>query len=646
MDAGFARFLKEHASPKHQRVTAGGRIVPMNPRTPAPEFKLPVKKQEGDDPVKGTRSAAPTQCGQSIKAEGTSARDSRGDSNNNNTNTNNNFTAAEFPSITGTMPGIATPLVGVDGSGLQQRIPGLQQGLPQAIAMFPTPFLQQQFSLAPNAAQSLQPGQVGQECVTILPNYAAYNAGVDQVSWLQNNGQTLPAQRPSGSFISSNQQPVAGAGPSFGIPTGGVFGVFPSATNLPLSNTAPFYPLSGISGGQVANQTIPFLTQSLPLSGAVQDATTHKSLQEATKEHETLSAQLANLDRYMALHSWDLDPNSKKILVEQRMSFVRELDALRLYKEQLESSLGNQEPKATDTQMAPPPGLQAAPPQLRSGELPNGLNVQTTPWMSSFAANSAPFVWAPTPFASGWPSMVPANEPFNTTFPFQFPTIGSLTSFPAGFGYADLRANAGIPYGDQLPHQDWAGNINHNISGQDTQIYPGMASNAKDEQTGSDGWTTPTQSAPPEISRVYHRIEEAAKRGEAIDGLLKELAIVTERLSRSDLKGDLASQQEQQGLGNSAENEPVSGSKAFGNKPACAAQGRDSGGVTAPLKAVTHPNEQKSRKRKSHKSGESNAKSVDRVQRVPDEAGDDDDGKSCYSYLSTTDSWATIQEGE
>lgn len=29
-DAGFARFLKEHSSPKHQRVTAGGRIVPMD----------------------------------------------------------------------------------------------------------------------------------------------------------------------------------------------------------------------------------------------------------------------------------------------------------------------------------------------------------------------------------------------------------------------------------------------------------------------------------------------------------------------------------------------------------------------------------------------------------------------------------------
>ncbi|KAJ5952262.1 uncharacterized protein N7479_010675 [Penicillium vulpinum] len=33
-DAGFAQFLKKHTSPKHQRVTAGGRIVPMEPPKP------------------------------------------------------------------------------------------------------------------------------------------------------------------------------------------------------------------------------------------------------------------------------------------------------------------------------------------------------------------------------------------------------------------------------------------------------------------------------------------------------------------------------------------------------------------------------------------------------------------------------------
>lgn len=640
IDAGFARFLKEHASPKHHRVTAGGRIVPMNPRTPAPEFKLSVKKQEGDDLAKGAKSVASTQGRQSIGAEGPSAPDVRDDP-------NNNFSAAEFPSITGTMPGIATPLLGVDGSGLQHRIQGLQQSLQQSVAMFQTPLLQQQYSLAPNTAQSLQPGQAGQECVTVLPNYAAYNASVDQVAWLPNNGQTLAAQRSSGSFMPPNQHPVAGAAPSFGTATGGVLGMFPSASNLQLPNTTSFYPLSGISGGQVANQTMPFLAQSLPLSGAVQESTTHKSLQEVTKEHETLSAQLANLDRYMALHSWDLDPNSKKILVEQRMSFVRELDALRLYKEQLESSLGNLESKATDTQTVPPPGLQPTSTQLRSGDITNGLNVQTASWMPSFAAGNTPFVWTPTAFAGSLASILPANEPFNGMFPYQFPTIGALTSFPNGFGYGDLRASVGFPYGDQLPHQDWAGNTNHDISGQGTQVYNSMTTDSKDVQSGSDGWTTPTQSAPPAISRVYHRIEEAAKRGESINGLLKELAVVTEKLSRSDMKNVLSSQQEQQMFGSSAENEHVSGLQTSRSKSAYAAQSRDSGEVATPLKAVTQYNKQnKSKKRRSNKSGESNTRSMERIQRAPDEPGDDDDGRSCYSYLSTTDSWATIQEGE
>lgn len=37
---GFARFMKQHASPTHQRVTASGRIVPMKPNiAPPPQFK-------------------------------------------------------------------------------------------------------------------------------------------------------------------------------------------------------------------------------------------------------------------------------------------------------------------------------------------------------------------------------------------------------------------------------------------------------------------------------------------------------------------------------------------------------------------------------------------------------------------------------
>lgn len=44
-DEGFARFLKKHSSPTHQRVTAGGRIVPMDHRSRPPPFTLPQPKQ-------------------------------------------------------------------------------------------------------------------------------------------------------------------------------------------------------------------------------------------------------------------------------------------------------------------------------------------------------------------------------------------------------------------------------------------------------------------------------------------------------------------------------------------------------------------------------------------------------------------------
>lgn len=49
-DAGFAQFLKKHTSPKHQRVTAGGRIVPMEPpRPPRHDGSTPVQMSVMDN---------------------------------------------------------------------------------------------------------------------------------------------------------------------------------------------------------------------------------------------------------------------------------------------------------------------------------------------------------------------------------------------------------------------------------------------------------------------------------------------------------------------------------------------------------------------------------------------------------------------
>jgi hypothetical protein len=51
-DSGFAKFLKEHTSPRHQRVTAGGRVVLVDGEVPIPELKPPLKKSKEDSPRK------------------------------------------------------------------------------------------------------------------------------------------------------------------------------------------------------------------------------------------------------------------------------------------------------------------------------------------------------------------------------------------------------------------------------------------------------------------------------------------------------------------------------------------------------------------------------------------------------------------
>lgn len=64
-DAGFARFLRKHSSPTHQRVTAGGRIVPMEQRPRPPTFSLQHSKhnvdaEHKDNAAEGTILDLPT----------------------------------------------------------------------------------------------------------------------------------------------------------------------------------------------------------------------------------------------------------------------------------------------------------------------------------------------------------------------------------------------------------------------------------------------------------------------------------------------------------------------------------------------------------------------------------------------------------
>lgn len=94
-----------------------------------------------------------------------------------------------------------------------------------------------------------------------------------------------------------------------------------------------------------------------------QDAIYQKSLEEATKQYDALSAQLSQIDRFTAMHSWVIEPETKKLLVEQRKSLVRELDTVRLYKEHLQILFGKSQMNGTLRPQQEPITIPVTPPR-------------------------------------------------------------------------------------------------------------------------------------------------------------------------------------------------------------------------------------------------------------------------------------------
>ncbi|KAJ9409370.1 hypothetical protein DTO045G8_2725 [Paecilomyces variotii] len=631
-DVGFARFLKEHASPKHHRVTAGGRIVPMNSELPAPQFKLPTKKEEAASSGNHRRSEALTERrASSSRIRIAPTRDAHGNANSN---------AIEPPSISGTVGSAEAPCPAFDGPGCDARIPGSQQTAPTVQNLCSQPHL----ALGANNTHSSQPVQTYQECMTFAPNHGAYTICADQVNWLPNNS-SLTAQRAPTPFLAApTQQSAAGPVSPFGVPVGSIPGMFPSGNTLKLPSGAPFYPLVGMSSTPIIGPVFPSVNQSLLSMPPPQESAIQKSLQEANKQYETLSAQLSSIDRYMALHNFDRDHSSKKILVENRMQLVRELDATRLYKEQLESNLRQQELlTSTDNRAACASGFESMFSSMRLGDISNNASMQNI-WLPALAAGNAHSIWTP-PIQNALASMLPANESLNASFPYQFPAIGSMASMHSAFAYGDPRMSTGNVYNDQQTRPDWVIGASHDVNSQTMHALSTEQTGAKDMGAENDGWIAPMQSAPLEISHIYRKIEEAAKHGEPIEELLKELTAVTTKLSQPlsvehvALRPQRSSFAATDSHGDGIQVKSQGKAAHVGEDVKCAeaAQKRNQS-FTSNGKARA--------KGKPRKSGPSSVQSSGRGYQGSREVEDDDDGKSCYSCLSTTDSWATIQEGD
>lgn len=605
MDAGFARFLKEHSSPKHQRVTAGGRIIPMDPSTPAPKMKLPLKKVDpkncdgvgntisrGEDNKRAQRR--PTQ---SIEKESDTSD------------------VSKASSLGAGILADHVKLACANGaSGQYAQVPGVFSRLPST-SITPTMLLRPGVSL-PLGNQISQPEQQTQECLKLLPNYTAYGFA-DQIAWLPSTTSlSMAPQNSVGPFIPTSGQLHSSAS----VPASefsacsNLVPAAPSITNSGSSGLDTFYSTFEATGFPLVGGHVSLLNQALPFQGPTQGGVDAASIQGATKESELLSAQLARLDRYMALHTWDLDPHSKKLLVEERMGLVRDLDAMRLYKEQLEAIYGQANSSSEERQKradarAPdgqhPPGGFTSNPALQVPRFP----APTT--------NQIPVVLPRSTLPAWFPNGSSMDEQFPTTL--QWPNNGDPYSPDNSLVQGDVPPSSEA-YESETLYRDERGCT---TTGPDKQNAQFPATDSADfEDRRGDGWVTRTKSASSDISRIYRRIEEAVKRGVSMDSLLQELAAVTTKFVRQVSEGRDASLQSSKVAANSNQPDPL----AAGSRCILPAQPH-SHGVGRLWKSEGHA-----------------LASTNSLGTTPYETDEEDEGSCSSSSSSTTNSWATIRE--
>ena len=605
-DSGFDRFLKEHSSPKHQRVTAGGRIVPMKQLTPPPKMKLPINQQ-------GTSCNAQPHDEPKIKPlEKVPSQDMDVDS-----NTNNYPNSSSLPSAT--LMDYAKLLAGNGNFGPQFQVPGLFANIPSG-SITPAMILQPHIPLNSGGQHFLQPEQRSIDYLPVIPNCAAYGIGADQVALLPNVNQGLNYPNATVPFMASQTNSSASVSPSE-FSTGSNLSGLASAFGSMSSGFDPFYQPIGLPGQQVSTHQAPVFNQPVSFSDVPQEVSPWKALQEAIKEHAALSAQLSRLDRYTAVHTWDLDPQKKRTAVEQRMSLVRELDAVRTYKEQLESLYGQVQPSTSTKAQAP--------------------STRRTPGNLANKGASLPTRAADSTAPHAIPAQ-PAAKPANVTS-----TVRSVhqRSIPAqkrqqpekehllnvSNRSKDMWTNRGPSCENKSPHRGQSLNSNLSPGKRDIQSGTTDRSNLAEAIGDTDGWAIPAQSAPPDIRRLYCKIEEAIRRGAPIDRFLQELTTVTTRLPARSNEDNRSVLRPPSKMGQESSEGKI---RAASGTTRGFPKDLDGSLRSAKLAAgIQWASEVQPRPHAELASFET------------DEDDEDDDG-SWSSYESTADSWDTVQEGE
>ncbi|KAL4919779.1 hypothetical protein BDW62DRAFT_209484 [Aspergillus aurantiobrunneus] len=310
-DDAFVKFVEQHTSPKPQRVTAGGRIVPMNPWDSPPKWSLPLssKGPSATNSEASKTAVSAVKSGVKYKSENRPKQQAT-------TSESKAPKMAPLPADAASAPCF------------------------QPLASTPSPF---QYDSAPLATQQ----GAG------LPNYPTFGPPTpSQLIGPQSASTAFPFQ----------PQPVSTATSSFagwsGLNTvsSATFSPYqpsyvssPSGLGAQWPQLPQLSPIASLSQGPQMSQlpqSTPAVSSHVPTPSQqfippyFQDTVYQKSLEDATKQYEALSAQLSQIDRFTAMHAWVIDPETKKLLVEQRKSLVRELDTVRLYREHLQALFG------------------------------------------------------------------------------------------------------------------------------------------------------------------------------------------------------------------------------------------------------------------------------------------------------------------
>lgn len=502
-DSGFVKFLKQHTSPKHQRVTPGGKVVHVDGHLPIPEFKPPPAKTSDDCPQKIGKDPANFIGLQGASTTKKTAQSSGVSSNPNISKLDPSYGGPADERIVIGPAGMTTATCSEEtGPQIATLYPSLQslQQL-QVPLMGSDVYRQQPLALAQGFGPILQVTQTGREALG-APGFHTYPQLVlpDTTTWYQSAPQSYVNKNPMLHNLSHQQTAplLATVWPTVGkqgatVPT---IGLPDSQVTLPAS-----YPVAGQN--TLTTQIVPPVT-SYPgsLSTYVADQNTQRSLQDLTKEYQSLSSQLANLDRYMAIHTFEMDAETKKSLVEQRRGLVKELDTARRYKEHLESNI-----------KLPSASIEPVSVPILQHDPVSSLGLASHPTLSRLIAleQSAEYPTSSLP--------MPLNS--INTVPLQFSQAGYLPVIPTMANWGEYPYNAHLSQDAQFIPQTYS--LTNQLNDLSTAS---QSKNILRQQSRSDSSTSPSLM---NINQLHRQIQEAARRGEPVDGLFDELAKMTEK---------------------------------------------------------------------------------------------------------------------